>query len=154
MEGRPQQSETQPDALRSHLSKRTKVITAAHSPLGFCVLALLIVEAFLTGAGIMFGLSEIYKIAALGVGVVLFVLVFFTVVWLVVKHPQKLVFGEESHINYALMQQRFGSDQQSVSAENLIQMIPTAPPSTANQPAAELPPPAPAVPRDQPEGNQ
>jgi len=102
----------------------------------------------------MFGLSEIYKIAALGVGVVLFVLVFFTVVWLVVKHPQKLVFGEESHINYALMQQRFGSDQQSVSAENLIQMIPTAPPSTANQPAAELPPPAPAVPRDQPEGNQ
>lgn len=103
MTAQPQDSGFQPDALKSVMSKRSKLVTAAHSPLGFCVLALLIVEAFLWGAGVWFGLSEIYKIAALGVGVLLFLVVFVTVVWLVVKYPKNLVFGEESHVQVEAM---------------------------------------------------
>jgi hypothetical protein len=133
MDGQPQELESEPDGLKSLLSKRTKVISAAHSPLGFCVLALLIVEAFLTGAGIMFGLSEIYKIAALGVGVVLFLVVFFTVVWLVVKHPQKLVFGEESHMQYAAMR-IYGSESNRVTGSDLEEM----PQVSAPPPRAQL----------------
>ncbi|WP_434715534.1 hypothetical protein [Paraburkholderia sp. A3RO-2L] len=85
-------------AYRALTAKRAKLVSAAHSPLGFCVLALLIVEAFIWGAGVWFGLPMAIKIAALAVGVLLFVGVFATVVWLVVKYPKNLVFSEESHV--------------------------------------------------------
>lgn len=103
MTGQSHDSGFQADGLKSMVSQRSRLISAAHSPLGFCVLALLIVEAFLWGAGVWFGLSEIYKLGALGVGVLLFLIVFVTVVWLVVKHPKNLVFGEESHVQYEAM---------------------------------------------------
>jgi len=103
MTGRPQDSEVQANGVRSTMSQRSRLISAAHSPLGFFVLALLIVEAFLWGAGVWFGLSELFKIVALAVGVSLFLVVFITVVWLVVKHPKNLVFGEESHVRFEEM---------------------------------------------------
>lgn len=95
--------EIQADGVRTLASHRKKWISAAHSPLGFCVLALLIVEAFLGGAGVGFDLPLTWRVAALAVGVVLFLIVFFAVIWLVVKYPKNLVFGEESHVQVAAM---------------------------------------------------
>ncbi|MBK5148048.1 hypothetical protein IQ285_10180 [Burkholderia sp. R-69608] len=135
------------------MEHRTKFVSAAHSPLGFFVLALFIVEGFLLGAGRLFDLPPTARLVTLGMGVGLFLIVLIVVTVLVIWFPQNLVFGEESHINFARMQ-RFGSDQQSVSAANLIQMVPTTPAAIANQPAAELPPPEPAAPNDQPERGQ
>ena len=56
-----------PDAA-SVLSARSRAVRAAHSPLGFFVLALLIAEAFLWGAGVWFGLSESWRLNAIGLG--------------------------------------------------------------------------------------
>lgn len=111
------------------LSARSRIVRAAHSPLGFFVLALLIVEAFLWGAGIWFGLSDDWKIAAIGIGVVLFLIVFGTVVWLVIAYPQNLVFSEESHVQYAAMK-FFGTESQKLTGRD----IEALPPSPAPEP--------------------
>jgi hypothetical protein len=100
------------------LSARSRVVRAAHSPLGFFVLALLIVEAFLWGAGIWFGLSEDWKITAIGVGVLLFLIVFGTVVWLVIAYPHNLVFSEESHVQFAAMKM-FGTESRLITGHDL-----------------------------------
>ncbi|HFT2061283.1 hypothetical protein [Pseudomonas aeruginosa] len=100
------------------LSSRSKIVSAAHSPLAFFVLALLIVESFLMGAGIWFGLEAEWKIAAIGLGVLLFLVVFGVVVWLVVAHPQNLVFSEESHVQFAAMK-LFGNESSRLSAADL-----------------------------------
>ena len=119
------------------LSARSRVVRAAHSPLGFFVLALLIVEAFLWGAGIWFGLSDDWKIAAIGVGVLLFLIVFGTVVWLVIAYPQNLVFSEETHVQYAAMKM-FGTESQRLTGRE----IEALPPSPAPEPpAGQLPGP-------------
>src|SRR5579862_5817558 len=110
-------TDSPPDSA-SFLSVRSKAVQAVHSPLGFFVLALLIVETFLLGAGRWFGLSEQWRVAALGVGVTLFLIVFATVVWLVVAHPENLVFSEESHVHYAAMKM-FGSERRSITGQDL-----------------------------------
>ncbi len=92
-----------PEADQTMVSVRSRAVQAVHSPLGFFVLALLIVESFLFGAGTLFSLSEAWRIAAIGVGVVLFLIVFGVVAWLVVHYPQNLVFSEESHVQFAAM---------------------------------------------------
>ena len=97
---------------------RTRAVQAVHSPLGFFVLALFIVEAFLLGAGIWFDLEDQLKLTALTVGVGLFLVVFGTVVFLVVKYPQNLVFSEESHVQYAAMKM-FGSETKSITGRDL-----------------------------------
>jgi hypothetical protein len=97
---------------------RAKILHAVHSPLVFFVLSLLIVEIFLLGAGIWFNLSDTLKIIALAVGVVLFLVVFFTVVFLVIKHPKNLVFSEESHVQFAAMQM-FGTENQHITSKIL-----------------------------------
>ncbi len=97
---------------------RSKAVQAVHSPLGFFVLALLIVETFLLGTGIWFGLSAEWKLAAIGVGVILFLIVFGTVVWLVVAYPQNLVFSEESHVQYAAMKM-FGTEARLMTGHDL-----------------------------------
>ena len=89
-----------------------------HSPLGFFVLALSIVESFLLGAGAWFDLSAGWKIVALGSGVVLFLVVFGTVVLLVMKFPKNLVFSEESHLQYDLMH-IFGTESQEMTGRML-----------------------------------
>jgi hypothetical protein len=121
------------------MEHRTKYVSAAHSPLGFFVLALFIVEGFLLGAGRLFDLPPTARLVTLGMGVGLFLLVLIVVTVLVIWFPKNLVFGEESHINYARMQ-RFGSDQQSVSAADLVEMTPMAAPAiTQQQPTPQLP---------------
>lgn len=107
-----------PDNPASVLSARSKAVRAAHSPLGFFVLALLIVEAFLWGSGTGFGLSEPWRLAAIGVGVLLFLIVFGTVVWLVIAYPQNLVFSEESHVQFAAMKM-FGTESQRITGDDL-----------------------------------
>ena len=97
---------------------RARILQTVHSPLGFFVLSLLIVEIFLLGAGIWFNLSDAWKITALGVGVLLFLVVFFTVVYLVVVHPKNLVFSEESHVQFAAMQM-FGTENQHITGKVL-----------------------------------
>ena len=117
-------------------SVRRKAIQAIHSPLGFFVLALLIVEGFLFGAGAWFELSSNWRIAAMGVGVVLFLVVFGTVVVLVVKFPKNLVFSEESHLQYDRMQ-IFGTEERAMTGRTLTALeVEVAPPSVA----AQLPP--------------
>lgn len=119
------------------LSARSRVVRAAHSPLGFFVLALLIVEAFLWGCGIWFGLSEYWKISAIAVGVVLFLIVFGTVVWLVIAYPQNLVFSEESHVQYAAMK-LFGTESRKLTGRDFEAL----PPSPAPEPpVGQLPRP-------------
>lgn len=127
-------------ALGSLIEQRTKIVSAAHSPLGFFVLALLIVEIFLLGAGRLFDLPPTARLVTLGMGVGLFLLVVVIVTVLVIWFPQNLVFGEESHINYARLQ-RFGSDERNVSAVDLVEMQPTAAPQVASQQTAQLAPP-------------
>lgn len=120
------------------LSVRSKVVQAIHTPLGFFVLALLIVETFLFGAGSVFGLSEGWKIAAIGVGILLFLIVFGTVVWLVVAHPQNLVFGEESHVRFAAMKM-FGTESHLITGRHLEALQPQEAPTP---PIGQLPPPS------------
>ena len=102
----------------SYVSMRARAVQAIHSPLGFFVLALLIVEGFLFGAGTWFDLSQPWKLTAIGIGVLLFLLVFGTVVWLVVKHPKNLVFGEESHVQFEAMKM-YGSEDRVLTGRNL-----------------------------------
>lgn len=107
----------------SFLSVRSKVLQSINSPLGFFVLALLIVEAFLFGAGIWFHLPDWWKIAAIGVGVLLFLVVFFTVVWLVISYPQNLVFSEHSHVQFAAMKM-FGTETKRITITDLEKLSP------------------------------
>lgn len=110
--------DTRPADTTSVLSARSKAVRAAHSPLGFFVLALLIVETFLWGAGTWFGLTEPWRITAIGVGVLLFLVVFGTVVWLVIAYPQNLVFSEESHVQFAAMKM-FGTESHLITGHDL-----------------------------------
>ena len=111
-------TESTQSGAASYVSMRTKAVQAVHSPLGFFVLALLIVEGFLFGTGTWFGLSEPWKLAAIGIGVLLFLGVFGTVVWLVVRHPQNLVFSEESHVQFEAMKM-YGSENHVLTGRSL-----------------------------------
>lgn len=92
------------------------------------MLALLIVEAFLLGAGTWFNLPDGTKVAAIAVGVALFLIVFVTVVWLVVKYPQNLVFSEESHVQYAAMQM-YGNESRALTIRDLHALTARTPPT-------------------------
>lgn len=141
-------------AIGSLIEQRKSLVGAAHSPLVFFVLALCIIETFLICAGAFFDLPTPYKVAALGAGVVLFLVVFITVAVLVVKVPRNVVFGEESHLRFAAIE-KYGTDQHNISAARLIEMTPTTAPEIPDQPATE-PPPPPVLEGQQnpPEGNQ
>jgi hypothetical protein len=125
---------TPQDVIAQSVSIRSKAVAAVHSPLGFFVLALTIVETFLLGAGAWFGLPDTWKVAALGVGVLLFLIVFATVVWLVVTHPENLVFSEESHVQTQAMRM-FGTDTHVVTGADLDRVPAVAPP---NPPVGQL----------------
>lgn len=112
---------------------RHKAVQAVHSPLGFFALALLIVEGFLFGAGAWFDLDPTMRIGAMAVGVVLFLVVFGTVVALVVKYPKNLVFSEESHLQYEGMQ-IFGTEENAMTGQMLTALeVEVAPPLPVSQ---------------------
>ena len=106
---------------------------SVRSPLGFFVLALLIVEGLILGAGTLFGLPMEWKLVALGVGILLFLIVFSTVVWLVVKHPRNLVFSEASYVQFAALV--FGEKGHPITGPQLEGMRPQDPP---NPPVGQL----------------
>ena len=114
-------------------SMRHKIVQAIHSPLGFFALALLIVEFFLFGAGVWFDLSAGWRIVAVGVGVILFLVVFVTVVLLVIKYPRNLVFSEESHLQYDRLH-IFGTEERVMTGQTLTAMpVERAPHTTVEQ---------------------
>lgn len=135
MLGQPQEQESPQGSAKSMISSRSRVVRAAHSPLGFFVLALLIVETFLLGSGTLFGLSEVWKITSICIGVFLFLVVFGAVVWLVIAYPQNLVFGEESHVQYAAMKM-FGTESRLITGSDLNALPPAAAPEP---PLGQLP---------------
>ncbi len=70
--------------MKTTASKRARVITAVNTPLGFFVLALLIVEAFLATVLVGAELDSNQKITGMWLGIILFALVtaaVFALVW-------------------------------------------------------------------------
>jgi hypothetical protein len=114
------------------MTTRVKILRAVNSPLGFFVLALLIVESFLIGAGTLFGLPELWKVIALFAGVVLFLIVFITVAWLVRVCPRNVVFSEESHVAVARM---YGDESKHLTGLE-VQLLPAQ--ETPNPPIGQL----------------
>jgi hypothetical protein len=99
------------------------------------VLALSIVEAFLIGAGTLFGLPVPYRVGALITGVVLFLIVIGLVYRLVVKHPRNLVFSEGSHLAHLSM--RYYGDNNALLSRSDAEELPAVEP--AEKPAGQLP---------------
>lgn len=75
-----------------------KIIEAISTPLGFFVLALLIVEAFLATVLVGANLESAQKIMGMWLGVVLFVIVTVAVFILVWHKPQNLTYDKEAHL--------------------------------------------------------
>ena len=111
--------------MSSLAQMRSQIVGGVRSPLGFFALALLIVESFLFGVGVWFNLSSGWRLVAIAVGVVLFLVVFGAVFWLVVKHPMNLVFSEQSHL---LLQKMYGDSTRPLTGAALAAM-PAAEPS-------------------------
>ena len=82
----------------SNTSVWVKIIEAVTAPLGFFVLALLIVEAFLASVMIGGNLSEANQMTGVWIGVCLFIIVTIAVWILVWFKPQHLTFDKEAHL--------------------------------------------------------
>jgi type III secretory pathway component EscU len=126
-----------PGGFSEVIASRSEVLRGVRSPLGFFVLALLIVEAFLILAGTLFDLPLNIRVASIAVGVLLFVLVVGCVYRLVVKHPRNLVFSEASHVAYQAMQ-RFYGDSSAPLTRTSVEALPGAEPP--ERPSGQLPP--------------
>ena len=122
--------------ILSGVSKRHLITKSVRSPLGFFVLALLIIEGLILGAGIFFGLPIEWKLTALGVAVLLFLIVFVTVVWLVVKYPRNLVFTDTSYVEFAAL--LYGEKAHPLTGPQL-DALPRQ--DTPNPPVGQLPSP-------------
>ena len=90
-----------------------KLIEAVTAPLGFFVLALLIVESFLAAALLRGGLAESVQITVLWMGVGLFILVTVIVALLVWMKPENLTFDKQAHLDLA--KAAYGTDTQTVT---------------------------------------
>ena len=93
---------------------RASLIKGIDSPLGFFVLALLIVEAFLTLVLTLAELKDDIKPTFIWLGVSLFILVTIIVALLVWFKPENLTFDKAAHLDREGKQ--FGTDQQKVNA--------------------------------------
>lgn len=80
------------------ISAAGKLIEAVSTPLGFFVLALLIVESFLGTVLVLANLTNDEKMIGMYVGVGLFVLVMLVVTVLVWCKPQHLTFDKDAHL--------------------------------------------------------
>lgn len=84
--------------MSSSEEPRTGLIRSITAPLGFFVLALLIVEAFLATVLVGADLAPELRTAALWAGISAFVLVVFMVFLLVWFKPINLIFDKEAHL--------------------------------------------------------
>ena len=80
-----------------------KLVEVTRAPLGFFVLALLIVEAFLCTVLLGSDVPGESKVALTYVGVGMFVLVILVVAVLVWKKPQNLIFDKQAHLDNSQM---------------------------------------------------
>ena len=78
-------------------SIRVSIIEAIRSPLGFFVLALLIVEGFIALVLIKSDLNELHKFIGMLIGVILFLLLVIVVGFLVWFKPKNLTYSEAGH---------------------------------------------------------
>lgn len=84
--------------MKTNSSSWQKIIEAISAPLGFFVLALLIVESFLAIVVIGGNLEKHDQITGMWLGVGLFVIVTVAVFVLVWFKPQHLTFDKEAHL--------------------------------------------------------
>lgn len=84
---------------------RSEILKAITAPLGFFVLALLIVEAFLATVLIGANLESADKVTGMWLGVSLFVLISFFVFFLVWFKPKNLTFDKDAHLEDGLNHQ-------------------------------------------------
>lgn len=112
---KPQRGRGQPNADVS----RRKVIAAISAPLGFFVLALLIVETFLATVLIGANLEKENKMCGIWLGVSLFVVVVVGVWVLVWFKPENLVFDQD-----AILADRgkvpYGTDKRQITNPSLL----------------------------------
>ncbi|HFD32811.1 MAG TPA: hypothetical protein ENJ28_08925 [Gammaproteobacteria bacterium] len=102
--------------MSSYSSAPQKIIEAITAPLGFFVLALLIVEAFLATVLVGAELTAGDKTTGMWLGVGLFILVTVAVFILVWFKPQHLTFDKEAHLIES-GKIPFGSDEESIEPE-------------------------------------
>lgn len=102
----------------SKTSAFVKVIEAITAPLGFFVLALLIVEVFLATVLVNAQLPDASKVTGMWMGVVLFILVTGAVFALVWYKPKHLTFDKEAHLVEG-GKISFGSNQEEVDPAGL-----------------------------------
>jgi hypothetical protein len=106
------------------VAAREKVIAGIGSPLGFFVLALLIVETFLYGAGSAFNLPVETRTYMVWAGLGVFLVIVCIVLMLVILFPKNLVFTEKSHLELAAL---YGAKSKPVSAQAIEASNLTAP---------------------------
>lgn len=99
--------------------KRNQILEAITAPLGFFVLALLIVEAFLATILIGATLENADKIIGMYLGVGLFVFVTLIVSLLVWFKPDNLTFDKEAHLRNR-DKPPFGSDSHTVTNQDAL----------------------------------
>ncbi len=97
--------------MEENKEKRSDLIHAITSPLGFFALSLLIVEGFLTISLIFSNLNPISKFWGMIIGAGLFLLVVIGVWLLVWLKPENLTFGELSHLKRLEMEKWGTSDR-------------------------------------------
>ena len=97
-------------------SARAKLVEAITAPLGFFVLALLIVESFLATVLVLAELPTSEKMTGMWAGIVLFILVILIVAVFVWQKPDNLTFDKEAHlVNRGKIP--YGSDEEQVPSE-------------------------------------
>lgn len=99
--------------------KRNQILEAITAPLGFFVLALLIVEAFLATILIGATLENSDKVNGMFLGVGLFVFITFIVALLVWFKPDNLTFDKEAHLRNR-GKPPFGSDSHTVTNQEAL----------------------------------
>lgn len=106
-------------------SSKSQVLETITAPLGFFVLALLIVEAFLATILVGGTLNEEHKVIGMYLGVGLFLFVTLTVSLLVWFKPDHLTFDKEAHLRNR-GKPPFGTDTSvALSEESLTPQEPT-----------------------------
>ncbi|MEI6191320.1 MAG: hypothetical protein WCP24_03065 [bacterium] len=108
--------------MEQEKEKRSDLIHAITSPLGFFALSLLIVEGFLTIALIFSNLDSSAKFIGMIIGAALFIIVVLGVLALVCFKPENLTFSEGSHLKMLEMKNKYGtsdSPQEKVDVESI-----------------------------------
>ena len=100
-----------------------RIIEAIDKPLGFFVLALLIVETFLATIAGLSKFTTPYDFYALLIGVGMFVYITLTVTFLVWFKPENLTFDKEAHLKRK--NAPFGTDKRPVKEKDIDKLLPS-----------------------------